>query len=178
MTETIHHVALAVRDLDRSVAFYVTDLGCRLVIRRRLEAGGYFARALGDPAAAASIAVVRLGSATLELVQWDPPVTPVVGGAHLCLLVARLDAELERLAMHGIHPLAPAQRIEEGPNVGGRIAWIRDPDGHRIELMELTPERRAARGSSEGPLPGAERVRAVEQHEGRGDAGTVLDNRQ
>jgi lactoylglutathione lyase len=146
MIETIHHVALAVGDLERSVVFYVSQLGCRLVVRRRLEAGGYFARALGAPAAAANIAVVRLGSATLELVQWDPPVTPVTGGAHLCLLVAQVGNELERLATYGIRPLAPAQRIEEGPNVGGRIAWIQDPDGHRIELLELTPERRVARG--------------------------------
>ena len=146
MIETIHHVALAVRDLERSMVFYGAQLGGKLIVRRRLEPGGYFARALGDPTAGANIAVLRFGSATLELVQWDRPGPPATGGAHLCLLVPRVADELARLAPAGIRPLAPAQRIEEGPNVGGWIAWIQDPDGHRLELLELTPERRAARG--------------------------------
>ncbi len=146
--DMIHHVALSVDDLERSLTFYCDGLGCTCVVRRHLEADGYFMRAMGTDCPSpngAEIAILRLGSSTLELIQWaDTPA--IAGGAHLCLLVPDLEACCAALRQHGITPLAEAQDIAHGPNIGGRIAWIRDPDGHRIELMELTAQRRQERG--------------------------------
>lgn len=64
---------------------------------------------------------------------------------HLCLLVDDLNGTVEQLRKEGV-------TIEQEPKVGldyNRQAWIRDPDGNPIELMQLvdtSPQRRVARG--------------------------------
>ena len=65
---------------------------------------------------------------------------------HLCLLTDDLHALVESLQQAGV-------AIERAPKVGldhNWQAWIRDPDGNAIELMQLTedsPQRRTARQS-------------------------------
>ena len=44
-----------------------------------------------------------------------------------------LDATLVRLAEQGIEPEKPPYSVREG---GSRLAFVRDPDGYRIELIE------------------------------------------
>jgi lactoylglutathione lyase len=44
---------------------------------------------------------------------------------------------LADLASQGIEPERPPYRIRED---GGRICFVRDPDGYRIEIVERMPE--------------------------------------
>jgi lactoylglutathione lyase len=66
---------------------------------------------------------------------------------HLCLLTDDIHAEVARLKEAGV-------AIERGPTVGldhNWQAWIRDPDGNPIELMQLSeesPQRGVARASA------------------------------
>ena len=53
---------------------------------------------------------------------------------HVALTVDDLDATLEHLKEMGIEPEKPPYRIREG---GSRLCFVRDPDGYRIELLEL-----------------------------------------
>jgi lactoylglutathione lyase len=57
------------------------------------------------------------------------------GYNHIALAVADLDATLAGLAEQGIEPEKPPYR-PGGRTTGSRIAFVRDPDGYRIELVE------------------------------------------
>jgi lactoylglutathione lyase len=56
------------------------------------------------------------------------------GYGHIAIGVDDLDATLAALAEQGIEPERPPYRVREG---GSRLCFVRDPDGYRIELIEL-----------------------------------------
>jgi lactoylglutathione lyase len=55
------------------------------------------------------------------------------GYGHIAVTVNDLDTALANLAEQGIEPERPPYRVREG---GSRLAFVRDPDGYRIELIE------------------------------------------
>jgi lactoylglutathione lyase len=55
------------------------------------------------------------------------------GYNHIAISADDLDATLARLAEQGIEPEKPPYSVREG---GSRIAFVRDPDGYRVELIE------------------------------------------
>jgi len=57
------------------------------------------------------------------------------GYNHIALAVEDLDGTLERLSGDGIEPEKPPYR-PGGRTEGPRIAFVRDPDGYRVELIE------------------------------------------
>jgi lactoylglutathione lyase len=57
------------------------------------------------------------------------------GYNHIALAVADLDGTLAALAEAGIEPEKPPYR-PGGRTTGSRIAFVRDPDQYRIELVE------------------------------------------
>ena len=60
--------------------------------------------------------------------SWAPPY------GHVALTVDDLDVTLADLKEMGIEPERPPYRIHEG---GSRLCFVRDPDGYRVELLEL-----------------------------------------
>ena len=56
------------------------------------------------------------------------------GYNHLALVVDDLDALLATLAADGIEPEKPPYSIREG---GNRLTFVKDPDGYRVELLEM-----------------------------------------
>jgi lactoylglutathione lyase len=56
------------------------------------------------------------------------------GYNHIALMVDDLDGTLECLAEVGIEPEKPPYR-PGGRTSGHRIAFVRDPDGYRVELI-------------------------------------------
>jgi lactoylglutathione lyase len=59
-----------------------------------------------------------------------------IGYQHFCLIVDDIDETLKHLATMNVHPQRPAR---EGRS-HYRIAFINDPDGNLIELMQIRPE--------------------------------------
>jgi lactoylglutathione lyase len=117
------HTCYRIGDIDRSVAFYET-LGFEE--RRRMpirdEAINVFMALPGD-------------SERLEL-TYNHGVDHYdlgTGYNHIALTVDDLDGTLGNLGEKGIAPEKPPYRVREG---GSRIAFVRDPDGYRIELIE------------------------------------------
>jgi lactoylglutathione lyase len=55
---------------------------------------------------------------------------------HICLEVESLDAILTELSAAGV----PLTREEQLGADGNWQAWIENPDGNRIELMEMGPD--------------------------------------
>jgi catechol 2,3-dioxygenase-like lactoylglutathione lyase family enzyme len=65
-----------------------------------------------------------------------------VGFAHVCVAVEDLDEALARLVAGGGEPFSPPVEVDTGANRGGRAVYVRDPDGHVVELF--VPPRRGA----------------------------------
>lgn len=115
--------AYRVSDLEQSLGFYTT-LGYRVLGRVALDDGGRLA-VLGFPDEPV---------ATLELV-FRPNSGPVETGGfdHLAIQVDDLDETLATLIDRGLVP--GASELPGGPD-GPRTAWLVDPDGYRIELVQ------------------------------------------
>jgi len=133
MITDIGHAAFAAHDLDRSLAFYA-QLGIREAFRLHREDG--------------SLMLIYLhvaGDRFIEVFPNGPPPDPDRKGSfmHLCLLVDDLHATVAQFRDAGV-------AIEREPKLGldhNWQAWVRDPDGNSIELMQLvedSPQRQAA----------------------------------
>jgi catechol 2,3-dioxygenase-like lactoylglutathione lyase family enzyme len=118
------HLGLRVTDLDRSVAFYT--------------AVGYTTLGVVPETPFGSLTLLKLPDdpfASLELVH-DParPVTDTGAVNHLVIQVDDLDAAIAGFAANGVTAEPPADLGE-----GMRTAWLTDPDGYRIELVQWPP---------------------------------------
>lgn len=117
----LHHIALVVRDLDASVAFYARFAGMEVVHRRH----------------EGSRPVVWLSDLSrpfaIVLVEADAVDTRLDGVAHLgvgCASRLEVDRRCELARSHDCLELAPR---DAGPPVG-YFALLCDPDGHQLEL--------------------------------------------
>jgi len=120
------HTAYRISDLERSLAFY-TGVGFIEVGRVTVEDGRL-------------LVMLRLpddGAVTLELVLDPRDPFPGVGGfSHLVVQVDDLDACLDRLASANIAFEPPWVPDGDG---GMKTAFVEDPDGYRIELVQWPP---------------------------------------
>jgi lactoylglutathione lyase len=148
VSTSIHHTGFTVSDLDRSIAFYVEQLGCE-VLARHERRGGYMADLLRLPDAHVRLAQLRppAGGHVLELMQFlEPaPLTTaleprLIGAAHVCFDVEDLEAMHARLTAAGVPTHGALVRMDSGPNAGGGSVYVLDPDGIVVQLRE--PARR------------------------------------
>ena len=119
------HTCYRITDIDRSVAFY-TALGFeehrRMPIRE--EAINVF---MGLPGDGDRLELTyNFGVDSYEL---------GTGYNHIAVTVDDMDGALDGLASVGIEPEKPPYR-PGGRTEGPRIAFVRDPDGYRVELLE------------------------------------------
>ena len=121
----IDHVGLHVEDVERSIAFY----------------GGIFGfEALPRPDLGFPGAWLRVGRAQeLHLIGRNsaPDVPPTE--RHWSIEVLGLEAWLQRVRREGVEVGGPKPRAD-----GARQLFVRDPDGHVLELLE-----RPASGSAD-----------------------------
>jgi lactoylglutathione lyase len=122
------HTMLRVMDLDASLAFYTGQLSMKLLRRTDYEDGRFTLAFVGYGDEAAST--------VLELTHnWDQKDKYALGGAygHIAIGVPDIYATCDRLAKAGVKiPRAPGP-MKHGGTV---IAFVEDPDGYRIELIE------------------------------------------
>jgi lactoylglutathione lyase len=121
------HTCYRIGDIDRSVAFYNT-LGFNEVgrIPIREEAVNVFMNLPGDGDMPRLELTHNFGVDHYDL---------GTGYGHIALAVEDLDATLARLADQGIQPEKPPYSVREG---GARLCFVKDPDGYRIEILEMT----------------------------------------
>jgi lactoylglutathione lyase len=124
------HAMLRVADLDRSVAFYTERLGMKVLERREHKKNQFSQAYLGYGDGAGM---------QIELVSNWQRETPYEAGdafGHIAIAVKNIQRLCDRLAAAGV-PLPRAPRGQRhGENI---VAFIQDPDGHRIELIQ-TPQ--------------------------------------
>jgi lactoylglutathione lyase len=127
-TSRFLHTMLRVKDLDKSLQFYTEQLGMKLLRKRDYPTGKF------------TLAFVGYGDETdstvVELTHnWDQkePYSLGSGFGHLAVGVPDVYKACERLASAGVKIPRPAGPMAHGGSV---IAFIEDPDGYRIELIQ------------------------------------------
>jgi catechol 2,3-dioxygenase-like lactoylglutathione lyase family enzyme len=126
----LDHVALRVADLDRALGFYHGLLGLPTEDRERY-----------DRDEVPYVAVVA-GGRNLHLVPDESFDAADVGGEHVCLLLrsstvdsrAELEALLDDLAAAGVEVEPDEPKKRYGAYGRAWAAYVRDPDGRRVEL--------------------------------------------
>ncbi len=122
------HAMLRVADLDRSIDFYTGQLGMQVLERRDHKKNQFSQAYLGYGGGYSQM--------TLELVMnWTREGAYALGESfgHIAIQVSGIGALCERLAAAGTPMPRPPSSQRHGSNI---IAFIEDPDGHRIELMQ------------------------------------------
>jgi lactoylglutathione lyase len=121
------HVALKVKDIDKSLDFYVKKLGFPEMFR--LQRDG-------------KLWIVYLRVTDDQYIELFPegvgeraPGRDATGMNHLCLGVDDIDAVVAEIKKAGIK-LTAEKKMGADYNYQ---AWIEDPDGNRIELMQMMP---------------------------------------
>jgi catechol 2,3-dioxygenase-like lactoylglutathione lyase family enzyme len=137
----INHVGVTVASLDDALAFYKDVFGLEPVLVTDAS-GPEVAATFQVPDADFRVAFLPVGSSVWELVEYrkagraTQPRHDDIAGMHVCFEVSDLDAALAHLARHGVAvPDAPLE-ITEGPTAGARIAFVHDPYGVQIELLQ------------------------------------------
>ena len=117
------HTMLRVRDLDAALDFFVKKLGLR-ELRRQKNDAGRFTLVFLSTGATDDAAQVEL---TYNWDQGEPYGTGRFFG-HLAYEVDDIYATCERLQSAGVAILRPPR--------DGRMAFIKGPDEHSIELLQ------------------------------------------
>ncbi|WP_119303180.1 lactoylglutathione lyase [Dongia deserti] len=122
------HTMIRVFDLEKSIDFYTNKLGMKL-LRRKDYPSGEFTLAFVGYGDEESNAVIEL---THNWGQKEPYQLGTAFG-HLAIGVPDIYGTCERLAKDGIKIPRPPGPMKHGGSV---IAFIEDPDGYKIELIE------------------------------------------
>lgn len=124
----IDHVVFRVADLDRSIAFYRTVLGCE-VVKKRPDLG---------------LVHMRAGTSMIDFIGIDGKLGRTGGAApgdtrrnvdHLCLRIDPFDEQAihRHLETLGLRPTGAAAMNFGAEGVGPSL-YLVDPDGNTIEL--------------------------------------------
>ncbi len=122
------HTMMRVQDLERSLAFYTDIIGMQ-VLRRQDYPGGRFTLAFVGYGPEESHTVLELTH------NWDQSEPYSQGDAwgHIALAVSDIYGMCKRLAAADVSIPRPPGPMKHGKTV---IAFIEDPDGYKIELIE------------------------------------------
>jgi len=122
------HTMLRVFDLEKSLDFYGRLLGMQVLRQRKVPEGRY------------TLAFVGYGgedsSTVIELTHnWDQKEPYALGTAfgHLAIGVGDVYATCAKLGKEGVKITRPPGPVKFGTTV---IAFIEDPDGYKIELIQ------------------------------------------
>jgi lactoylglutathione lyase len=124
----ILHTMVRVRDLDKSIDFYTRALGMQL-LRRTDFPGGRFTLAFVGYGPEESQAVLELTH------NWDQaePYEIGTGYGHIALATPKIYEACSMFEKAGVKITRPPGPMKNGTRV---IAFIEDPDGYKIELVE------------------------------------------
>ncbi|KZD07200.1 glyoxalase I [Oceanibaculum pacificum] len=122
------HTMIRVFDLDKSIDFYTRHLGMKLLRRTDYESGRF------------TLAFVGYGDESANTVielthNWDQaePYTIGSGYGHMAIGVPDIYATCAGMEAEGVKIPRPPGPMKHGGSV---IAFIEDPDGYKVELIE------------------------------------------
>jgi lactoylglutathione lyase len=133
IVEALGHVGMPISDVKPALHFYIDQLGLKEAFH------------LNRPDGSTSLIYLRVADTSSFLELFRVRTTPMPAGAtsgyHVCLLVKDLQATLRALKERG-YPL-PDDAFEKAKTEhADHTLWykIQDPDGNKIELMQLRPD--------------------------------------
>ena len=137
-----NHTSFTVSSLDRSLAFFTGCLGFQLVSRAPRDPR-IVEKITGVEGADMEIAFVRGQGQVVELIEYKAPASKVrvmarpcdTGFAHLALDVDDVDAAVAAAARYGVNAVNPPLAIDQGPNKGKKVVYLRDWDGVTLEFI-------------------------------------------
>lgn len=125
---SIAHVAIRVRHIDRALDFYCGKLGFKEMLR--LDRDG-------------KLWLVYLRITDTQYLEIFPDGEgeraagrEAVGYNHICLEVPDIEQAVRELNAMGVALIRPMIKAVDG----NWQTWIEDPDGHRIELMQMAAD--------------------------------------
>lgn len=135
MIKKLAHVCLFTDQLPEMIAFYRDTMGFPIKFSMKNDAGvdfGYYF-ATGD------MTFVEIFDQRRAVAQWGGEVVAMKSNhtahaRHFCFEVSGLEQEVARLEAKGLKVRPVAIGMDHS-----KQAWIKDPDGNDIELMEYTP---------------------------------------
>ena len=125
----IGHVAIRVKDVARTLDCYSCRLDFAEILRLHRDDGRVWLIYL-------RITDDQFLEIFPDAVGERAPPGEANGLNHVCLTVDDLDGIVDQLAERGI-PLTQGKKTGADGNLQ---AWIEDPDGNRIELMQMAPD--------------------------------------
>ena len=138
-----NHTSFTVSDIDRSLAFFRDALGFE-VTSKGPRSPSLIQAITGVEGAEVLIAYVRGPGHSIELIEYIKPETRnsvrpqpcATGFSHIAYDVDDIDAAIAAAVSHDVKPIGVVTTIDQGPNRGSRVAYLRDPDGIAIEFIE------------------------------------------
>ena len=127
------HVGMTAANLDRTIAFYCDLLGLTLVLRK--------------PSGQGELAFLDAAGSMLEIFAPAAGIVPAsdvpanqAGMRHLTFAVTDVDAMIATLEAAGV-PIVERPRAAHNTELIHRVAFIRDPDGILVELIQRAAGR-------------------------------------
>jgi catechol 2,3-dioxygenase-like lactoylglutathione lyase family enzyme len=141
---TLSHIGLCVSDVDRATAFYVDGLGFEVTADHAV--GAEFGPLMEVDSPDLRSRFIARDGMSIELLQFVEPghlgdgtrrEVNRLGFTHMCLNVTDVDAVADRIVAAGGTVLDGTwTRLPMG-DAELRFVYCTDPDGTRIELMQL-----------------------------------------
>jgi lactoylglutathione lyase len=125
---SLGHIGIKVKNLEKSIAFYTETMGFPEMFRLHRDDGRVWLVYL-------RITDDQYLEIFPEAIQDRAPEPENNGINHFCLTVENIEEIVRQLEAKGVALYWP---LKTGAD-NNRQAWIQDPDGNRIELMEMAP---------------------------------------
>ncbi len=126
---SLAHVALRAKNLEKTLDFYINKMGFKEILRLNWQDGNLW--------------LVYLRVTDTQYIEVFPDGVgdkgagkEATGFNHYCLTVEGIEQVIDDLVKRGV---VITRELRKGPD-GNRQAWVEDPDGVRIELMEMNKD--------------------------------------
>lgn len=128
LTQTLHHTAIEVRDLDGAIGWYRDHLGFQFERRFELAYAGIAIAYMTSDALRIELLRRAEGEDASAATEGFRP------SMHICFAVDDIDAAAAELRRRGVEFAQEPKLIEPA---GVKNLWIRAFEGHLIEFLEV-----------------------------------------
>ena len=141
-----NHTGFTVASLDRAIPFLCDFLGFELVSRAP-RGQALIETMTAIPGADVEIAYVRGPGHTIELLEYKAPADRAAsparlcdaGAAHIAFDVDDVPAAVLGARIHGYRRIGEIIVIDDGPNRGRQVVYLKGPDGIVVEFIGKRP---------------------------------------